>query len=489
MTPIVRLFELGKVSHRGSRRSRRRNLSKPHRYERLQTEVLLFWLPLLVDRVAHLKICVIGTGYVGLVTGACLAEKGNDVYCVDIDSQRIEGLTRGELPFFEPHLEDLVIGNTREGRLHFTQDLDFSLKGTSIVLLAVGTPSDAEGNADLSATLAVCEKIAEHCTGDLVVAVKSTVPVGTARRLQNYFDQATLHRVRVCSNPEFLKQGHAVNDFLQPDRIVVGADDEATFDKVRQMYQPFLHSGSPIVPMDSVSAELTKYVANAFLATKISFINEMSRICEDLGGDVERVKVGVSIDRRIGAQFFNPGIGFGGSCLPKDLRALVFLSKSRKLRTPLIEASLENNELQRQRFVERVLGVFGENSAGRKVGVWGLSFKPGTDDVRDAPSLYVIGRFLQAGFEVQVFDPKATLPQGEFEIERSSGRLLQVDRALDACRGAHALLLITEWNEFRRPNWEEVKEAMLFPLLADARNLYDPAQMAERGFTYLSVGR
>ncbi|MBI3928245.1 MAG: UDP-glucose/GDP-mannose dehydrogenase family protein [Armatimonadetes bacterium] len=432
-----------------------------------------------------MKICVIGTGYVGLVSGACLAEMGNDVICVDRDEERIAQLREGVVPIYEPGLEEIVHTNIAEERLRFTTDLAEAVRETVVCFIAVGTPQSTDGSADLSAVFGVASDIARLMDGYRVIATKSTVPVGTAAKIRNLVAENTKHPFSVVSNPEFLKQGSAVDDFLKPERVVVGVEDQRAFDIMQELYAPFLRTGNPIITMDILSAEMTKYVANAFLATKISFINEMANLCERVGADIAQVRTGICTDSRIGKHFLFPGVGYGGSCLPKDVQALLKTAGEHECECPIIDSVHRVNQRQRERFVGKVLVHFGGNLAGKKIAVWGLAFKPRTDDMREAPSVTVIQTLLEAGAEVRAFDPKA-YPAARALL---GDRVRYFDNYYTALEGSDALIIMTEWNEFRRPNFERIKNLMAQPVIFDGRNLYDVERMQERGFVYYAVGR
>lgn len=431
-----------------------------------------------------MELSVIGTGYVGLVTGTCLAEMGNQVTCVDIDEAKIARLRKGEIPIYEPGLAELVESNVLEGRLLFSAHLADAVAQSQIVMVAVGTPPKADGSANLQAVFDVAEAVARHAQRGALFVTKSTVPVGTCDALQKSFVKLGRQDITVVSNPEFLKQGDAVNDFLRPDRVVVGADSAEASQIMQELYSPFLRTGNRMVFMDVASAEMTKYVANAFLATKISFMNEMSRLCEQVGADVERVRTGVASDSRIGDKFLFPGLGFGGSCFPKDIKALIHLGESLGCPMRILRGVDEVNQQQRLQFAQRIEAEM-VDLKGKTLAFWGLSFKPRTDDVREAPALTLIDWFLERGVTLRVFDPKAT-----FRVRELYGdRLTYCDLAYTALEGADALVVATEWNEFRRPDFEKIKRLLREPLIFDGRNLYDPARMAQRGFRYFCVGR
>jgi UDPglucose 6-dehydrogenase len=432
-----------------------------------------------------MKVCVVGTGYVGLVTGTCLAEMGNDVVCVDNNTDKIQSLKDGRIPIYEPGLEELVKSNTAEGRLTFTTDLPRAVKQSQICFIAVGTPQGEDGSADLTYVLEVAKAIAQAMDSYKVIVTKSTVPVGTADKVRALVAQTTSQPFSVVSNPEFLKQGAAVDDFLKPDRVVVGADDNRAADMMRELYSPFLRTGNPIILMDIRSAEMTKYAANAFLATKISFINEMSNLCEMVGADINNVRTGISTDSRIGSQFLFPGVGYGGSCFPKDVKALVKTAQDANYNLTILEAVDAVNKYQRQHFLAKVFAAFNNDMAGKTIGIWGLAFKPRTDDMREAPAQTIIEALLAKGAKVQAFDPKA-YPLAKQIL---GDKIRYCDNAYQVAENADALLLVTEWNEFRRPDFDKVRQLMNRPLIFDGRNQYDPERMLERGFEYHCMGR
>lgn len=432
-----------------------------------------------------MEVCVVGTGYVGLVSGACLAEMGNTVICCDRQEERIEALNRGELPFFEPGLEEVVESNVAENRLSFTTDLAEAVRASTICFIAVGTPTAGDGAADLSAVFAVAEGIARAMDGYRIIATKSTVPVGTGAKLQELVAKHTSHPFSIVANPEFLKQGDAVNDFLKPDRVVVGTSDQRARDEMRDLYSPFMRTGNRIVEMDVASAEMTKYAANAFLATKISFINEMSQLCEQVGADIDLVRAGIARDPRIGGHFLFPGVGFGGSCLPKDVRALLQTASANGCGMPVVESSLRVNQQQLNFFWTKISDHFQGQLQGKSIALWGLSFKPRTDDMREAPSLGIVQRLHEAGASVRAFDPKAM----ENARKEMGDQIETGSDAYSVCEDADALVILTEWNEFRRPSFERLKGLLKTPVIFDGRNLYDAPMMAKRGFVYHSIGR
>jgi len=435
-----------------------------------------------------MKVCVVGTGYVGLVTGTCLAEMGNDVICVDNNAEKVAFLNNGGVPIYEPGLEELIKTNTREGRLLFTTDLEGAVKESLVCFIAVGTPQGDDGSADLSAVFAVAKSIAQAMDGYRVVATKSTVPVGTANKIEAILAGSTTHPYSVVSNPEFLKQGAAVDDFLKPDRVVVGThpNDQKAMDIMNELYSPFLRTGNPIIMMDVPSSEMTKYAANAFLATKISFINEMSNLCEAVGADINQVRTGISTDQRIGSQFLFPGVGYGGSCFPKDVKALIKTAKKSGCPSSILESVDTVNQNQRRFYLSKIEQYFGNNLSGKTFAVWGLAFKPRTDDLREAPSVTIINALLEKGAKIKAFDPKAMDVCREYYLKDT---ISYGESAYDVVKDADALLLVTEWNEFRRPDFERIKTLMKQPVIFDGRNQYDAERMGERGFEYFSMGR
>lgn len=432
-----------------------------------------------------MKVCVVGTGYVGLVAGTCLAEMGNDVICVDNNPAKIETLRKGHIPIYEPGLEELIRSNTKEERLSFTTDLTDAVNKAMICIIAVGTPEKADGSADLTAVFNVARQIAQAMNGYRVIVTKSTVPVGTADEIRAIVAEATTHSFSIVSNPEFLKQGAAVDDFLKPDRVVIGADNQRAFDIMRELYAPFLRTGNPIINMDIKSAEMTKYAANAFLATKISFINEMSTLCEKVGADISMVRTGISTDERIGPQFLFPGLGYGGSCFPKDVKALIKTGHENGHPMNILEAVDAKNDQQRVDFIEKVIRYFDGNLEGKTFALWGLAFKPRTDDMREAPSHTIIETLLTKGAKIRAFDPKATATARQI----FGDRITYCETSYEALENADALLLVTEWNEFRRPDFDKMKSIMKRALIFDGRNQYEIERMSRRGFEYFCIGR
>jgi UDPglucose 6-dehydrogenase len=432
-----------------------------------------------------MKICVVGTGYVGLVAGTCFAESGNDVTCVDVVPTKVEALRRCEIPIYEPGLEELVRRNSEENRLQFTTDLDAAVRACEVCFIAVGTPMDHSGAADLTAVMAVAEAIAKAAQESKVVVIKSTVPIGTADRVRRVLAQHGQHAMDVISNPEFMKEGAAIEDFMKPDRVVIGGDSEPAIEKMKEIYGPFVRTENPILVMDNRSAEMTKYAANSLLATKISFINEVANLCEKVGADINAVRRGIGTDRRIGPHFLFPGVGYGGSCFPKDIHAIISTAQDNQLDFTLLRAVEEVNDRQKRVLVGRILDHYQGDVTGRRFAIWGLAFKPRTDDMREAPSVVIVDRLLAAGAQVAVHDPEAMGEARKLLRDRVSYHKLNYD----ALEGADALVIVTEWNEFRRPDFDRMKKLMKAPVIFDGRNVYEPAQMEAHGFTYFSMGR
>jgi len=432
-----------------------------------------------------MKVTVIGTGYVGLVAGACLAETGNDVICADIDEGKIARLEMGEIPIYEPGLEPLVANNLASARLRFTTDIAESVRLSDIIFIAVGTPPDEDGSADLQHVLAVAKSIGQAMEGEKVVITKSTVPVGTAAKVRGAIERETAHRVHVCSNPEFLKEGAAVGDFMKPDRVILGVDSEYAGKVLTELYSPFVRTGNAIFIMDIAAAEITKYAANAMLATRISFMNAVAQLCEATGADVDMVRRGIGSDGRIGSAFLFPGVGYGGSCFPKDVKALVRTMKEMGANASILEAVEAVNETQKRFLLERVTARFGEDLSGLRFAVWGLAFKPNTDDMREAPSLVTIPSLLERGATVAVHDPVAM-----DEARRHFGDSVTYEKNnYDVLDGASALLIHTEWLPYRRPDFPRMRAALDEAVVFDGRNLYRPDRMGELGFEYHSIGR
>jgi len=432
-----------------------------------------------------MKLCVVGTGYVGLVAGPCFAEGGNDVICIDNVAEKIEALRRGVVPIYEPGLAELIRRNVSEGRLSFSTDLADAVRRSVVCFIAVGTPSGEDGSADLRNVMDVAREIGRTMNGYRVVVAKSTVPVGTFARIREAVASATTQPFDVVSNPEFLKEGAAIDDFMKPDRVVIGSTSARAIDIMRELYQPFVRTGNPILTMDNASAEMTKYAANALLATRISFMNEIANLCERVGADVDQVRRGISYDRRIGHHFLFPGVGYGGSCFPKDVKAVIQTAHEQGMPFPLLAAVEEVNHEQKRRLVDKVVTHFGADLRGRRFAVWGLAFKPRTDDMREAPSLTVVEGLLTRGAVVAVHDPEAL-----GEARKHFGDRVSYHRVnYEALKDADALLIVTEWNEFRRPDFARMKQLLRQAVIFDGRNLYEPEVMREHGFTYFPIGR
>jgi len=432
-----------------------------------------------------MKICVIGTGYVGLVAGAGFSDMGNDVTCCDVDAEKIEGLKAGVMPIYEPGLDKLVMHNVAEGRLTFTTDVAGGVAGAEVILLAVGTPPGPDGSADLSFIFKAAEQVAAALTGWAVLVTKSTVPVGTGDKIEAIVRKHAKHEFAVASNPEFLKEGDAVNDFMKPDRVVIGADDKRAVDTLRALYAPFTRTTDRMLVMDRRSSELTKYAANSMLATRISFMNDLANLCELLGADIELVRKGMGSDGRIGPKFLFAGPGFGGSCFPKDLRAAVSTGKEVGYDLQILNAVVAVNERQKKKLGEKLLAHFGGNLKGKRIAVWGLAFKPGTDDTREAPALVLVEQLLAAGASVCATDPVAI-----DVVRKQLGDRIEYEESNYACaKGADALALVTEWHEFRRPSFERLKTLMKQPVLFDGRNIWNPSEVRAAGFTYYGIGR
>lgn len=437
-----------------------------------------------------MKVGVIGTGYVGLVTGTCLAESGNEVICADIDERKIQGLYQGISPIYEESLEGLIKKNCGAGRLLFTTDQKQAVKDSFINFIAVGTPSKEDGSTDLSQILSVADIIGEALKDTSkkeykIVAIKSTVPPGTNKFIKGYIYSIAQKEFGMASNPEFLKEGMAVKDFQKPDRIIIGAEDKKVFKAFRQLYAPFVRTGNPILEMGIEDAELTKYVANGLLAAKISYMNEIANLCELVGANIDNVRKGVGTDPRIGPQFLFPGIGYGGSCFPKDIISLISTAKDKGINLKILEAVDNVNKNQKEVLYNKIKGHYSNKLKGKQFTVWGLSFKPKTDDMREAPSINIINNLISSGAEVRAYDPEA------LENARNIfGRKIHYFAdAYKALKDSHALIICTEWNEFRSPNFKRIKNLLKEPIIFDGRNIYDPKQMADLGFHYCSIGR
>ena len=447
-----------------------------------------------------MNICVIGTGYVGLVAGTCFAESGNDVTCVDIDAKKIDRLNNGDVPIYEPGLEELIKRNKEDGRLKFTTDLSAAVKESLICFIAVGTPPGEDGSADLKHVLEVARGIGRAMDGYRIIVDKSTVPVGTADKVKaavrsELQKRGVSYEFDVVSNPEFLKEGAAIDDFMKPDRVVIGVDSKKAAEIMEELYSPFVRTNKPILVMDVKSAEMTKYAANAMLATKISFINEIANLCELVGADVANVRRGIGSDSRIGFEFLFPGVGYGGSCFPKDVQAIIRTGSEYGYDLKILKAVEAVNYRQKEVLVDRILKHFqpsalslqpsGKTLDGKTIGIWGLSFKPRTDDMREAPAITIINRLLEAGAKIKAHDPEAM-----DEARKVFGdRIVYVKDNYEVVRDADALVVVTEWNEFRRPNFDKMKSLMKSPVIFDGRNIYEPREMKDHGFTYYGIGR
>jgi len=432
-----------------------------------------------------MNICVIGAGYVGLVTGTCFAEMGNDVVCVDVDEKKVEQLKRGRSPIYEPGLQELIRRNMRENRLMFATNTSKAVRDSSIIFIAVGTPPLNNGGADLSHVFSVVNEVAEAMNEYKVIVIKSTVPVGTADKVRERIKSKTSEKFDVVSNPEFLKEGAALDDFMRPDRVVIGTTNARVTAIMKELYRPVLRTGRPILVMDNRSAELTKYAANAMLATRISFINEIANLCEHLGANVNSVREGIGSDQRIGFSFLFPGVGYGGSCFPKDVKALASAAEECGYRMKILEAVDELNTKQKSALVPKIRKHFRDRLKGKTIAIWGLAFKPRTDDMREAPSIAIINELLSEGVNLQVHDPVATK-----EARKVFGRKVKYcEKPYDALKGAHALVLVTEWAEFRNPDFKRMKQLMRGTAVFDGRNIYTPKTMKEMGFEYYGIGQ
>lgn len=436
-----------------------------------------------------MKIVVVGTGYVGLVTGACLSEVGIEVICVDVNVQKIENLQKGILPIYEPGLEDIVERNFKNGRLSFSTNFAESIVGAEVVFIAVGTPPGEDGSADLQYVLQVADMVGKHMNGYLVVVTKSTVPVGTASKVKDAISKALKERSSkmdfdVASNPEFLKEGAAIEDFLKPDRIVVGVESERAKTTLHQLYDPFVLNGHPILFMDIPSAEMTKYAANAMLATKISFMNDIANLCDIVGANVNEVRKGIGSDARIGHKFIYPGIGYGGSCFPKDVKALIKTGEQNNYHLRILKSVDAVNDDQKKVIIHKIMNHYNNDVAGKTFAVWGLAFKPKTDDMREAPSLVIIEALLKAGANVQAYDP-VSMNEAEHMLD---AKVVLTKDAINSTKGADALILVTEWPEFRLPNWEKIRVNMKDHVIFDGRNIYNGEEMRAKGFDYYGIG-
>lgn len=429
-----------------------------------------------------MKVCVVGVGYVGLVTAACLAEAGNNVICVDNDEKKIEDLKNGIIPIYEHGLTEMVMHNEKLNRLHFTTDLKQGVDGSLIIFIGVGTPSKPDGSADISAIVAVAEQLVDVMDEYKIIVTKSTVPIGTHKQVSEIIKAKTEIEFDYVSNPEFLKEGAAVEDFMSPDRIIIGTVNPAVKELMKQLYAPFMRRGNRIIFMDPTSAEMTKYAANTMLATRISFMNEISALCEKIGADIEMIRQGLGSDSRIGRSFLFPGVGFGGSCFPKDIRALVNTASENGIDMEIAKAVQNVNRDQQERFAKRVTDHFAGKESDTTLAIWGLAFKAKTDDTRESPAVFCIEKFLEKGIKVNAYDPEAKPGQLEGKIET-------FQNGYDALTGADALVILTDWQEFRNPSFEDIAEKLKSPVIFDGRNLYDPKYVQKAGFQYYSIGR
>ncbi len=432
-----------------------------------------------------MRITVIGTGYVGLVVGACLSEMGNDVICVDNNKEKLEQIKKGIIPIYEPGLEELIKVNVNENRLTFTDNLKYAVQNSLVCYIAVGTPQGEDGSADLKYVYQVAESIGESINGYKVIVDKSTVPVGTADKVTEIIKSKTNIEFDVVSNPEFLKQGAAVDDFLKPDRVIIGSNSKKATDIMQELYAPFLRTGNPVIVMDVKSAEMTKYASNSFLAVKISYANEIANICEKVGADAEMVRIGMCSDKRIGTQFLFPGLGYGGSCFPKDVKALIKTAKDFNCDSSLLESADIVNKKQRMLFIDKILNYYNNDIKDKTFAIWGLAFKPKTNDMREAPSITIINELLNKGAKIKAYDPKA------FDLAKLifGDKITYSKNAYDALIDSNALLLLTEWNEFRRPDFDRIKSLLKTPVIFDGRNQYDSNRLKNKGFSYFCVGK
>lgn len=440
-----------------------------------------------------MNIVVIGTGYVGLVSGTCFSEMGNNVSCVDIDTAKIEKLKQGIMPIYEPGLKQMVLKNVESGNLHFTVDLSEVIQSAEMIFIAVGTPMGDDGSADLQYVLAVANSIGNIIQKKIIIVDKSTVPVGTADKVKATIQEALDARnvsieFDVVSNPEFLKEGAAIIDFMKPDRVVIGAESDYAIERMKQLYAPFCMSHERFITMDVRSAEMTKYAANAMLATKISFMNEIANICEQVGADANQVRIGIGSDNRIGYGFIYPGCGYGGSCFPKDIKALRKIAEEHNYKASLITAVEEVNNVQKLVIAKKIIKKFGEDLTGKVFGIWGLAFKPGTDDMREAPAIYIIKELVKRGAKIQVFDPKAMVEAKEFYLKDLT-TIDYVNSKYEALTKADAMLLLTEWKEFRSPDFDEIKNLLKTPIIFDGRNQYNMFNLEAKGFEYHQIGK
>ncbi len=431
-----------------------------------------------------MQITIIGTGYVGIVAGTCFADMGNEVICIDNNIKKIEQLKNGIIPIYEPGLEELVKSNVLENRLIFSTDLDSAVKKSQVCFIAVGTPQGEDGSADLQFVFNAAESIAKSMNEYKVIVDKSTVPVGTAEKVASIIKQNSIYPFDVVSNPEFLKQGNAVDDFLHPDRVIIGSDSTKATQIMQDIYAPFFRTGNRVIVMDVKSAEMTKYAANSFLATKISFMNEIANLCEKVGANAEMVRIGMSTDNRIGNKFLFPGLGYGGSCFPKDVKALIKTGLENDCEMSIITATDKVNKKQRDLFIQKVTNILGENLDGKTIGIWGLAFKPKTNDMREAPSITIINALLDRGAKIKAFDPKAS-ETAKFYF---ADKITYTKTAYEALENADCMLLLTEWNEFRRPDFEKIKSLMKTPIIFDGRNQFNSLRLKEKEIKYYNIG-
>ncbi len=440
-----------------------------------------------------MNITVVGTGYVGLVSGTCFSEMGNNVTCIDIDTDKIKKLNQGIIPIYEPGLKPMVLKNVESGNLHFTNNLTEAIQNAEIIFIAVGTPMGNDGSADLQDVIAVANSIGNIIQQKTIIVDKSTVPVGTADKVKATIQQALDARnvaieFDVVSNPEFLKEGAAIIDFMKPDRVIIGSESDYAIERMKQLYAPFCMSHERFITMDVRSAEMTKYAANAMLATKISFMNEIANICEQVGADANQVRIGIGSDNRIGYGFIYPGCGYGGSCFPKDVKALRKIAEEHNYKASLITAVEEVNDAQKLVIAQKIIKKFGENLTGKVFGIWGLSFKPGTNDMREAPAIYIINELVKRGAKIQVFDPKAMVEAKAYYL-KGLNSIKYVNSKYEALTNADAMLLLTEWKEFRSPDFEEIKNLLKTPVIFDGRNQYNVFDLEAKGFEYYQIGK
>ncbi|MGD9898977.1 MAG: UDP-glucose/GDP-mannose dehydrogenase family protein [Calditrichaceae bacterium] len=436
-----------------------------------------------------MKVAVVGTGYVGLVAGTCFADTGNEVICVDVNEKKIDMLNRGEIPIYEPGLEEMIKRNVREERLKFVTDIKSAVQESKIIFIAVGTPPDEDGSADLKYVLAVASDIGKYMNSYKVVVDKSTVPVGTAEKVRAEIRKHTDHEFAVVSNPEFLKEGAAINDFMQPDRVIVGTSDTEAQEIMKNLYAPFVRTGKPIIVMDEKSAELTKYAANSLLATKISFMNEMANLCDLMDANIEMVRKGIGSDRRIGPYFIFPGTGYGGSCFPKDVKAIIKTAQEYGMKLNVLQAVEDVNDRQKTILINKIKTYFNGDLKGKTFAIWGLAFKPKTDDMREAPAISIIDAFTAEGAKIQAHDPEALKEAERIFKDRVGKDITLFHKRYEALEGADALVIMTEWNEFREPDFYLIKDLLNNPAIFDGRNLYNPERMKNFGINYFSIGR